>query len=286
MDIVPLNTIKKHVVIRGINMGVGKEIRLARLLNEKSGRLLAITMDHPITRGVLPGLEDIRGVLEKVCAGGPDAVTLQKGIARNWFQPYAGKVALIMKSTTYSIPYHPYYDTPVADVEEAVILGADAISVGMIVGGPEQAAQLTQLGKISKEADKLGMPLVAHIYPKGPMVNDPSDADRIAYAVRAGAELGVDIIKTIWSGSADTFQHVIDSCPAKVCLAGGAAGNDLVDYLQLTRDGLDIGLSGVTFGRSVWGDAYPTAVVLALKALIHDDLSVDEAMAVYQAHAK
>ncbi len=259
---------------------------MARLLNQKSGRLLAITMDHPITRGVLPGLENIREVLKQVCAGAPDAVTLHKGIARNWFQPYAGKVALIMKSTSYSIPYHPYYDTQVADVEEAVSLGADAISVGMIVGGPEQATQLTQLGKISKEADIAGMPLVAHIYPKGSMVKDSLEADRLAYAVRAGAELGVDIIKTTWSGSAESFQKVIEACPAKVCLAGGAAGNELVDYLTMTRIALDIGLAGVTFGRSVWGDKYPTAVVLALKALIHDDVSVDEALVVYQANAK
>jgi DhnA family fructose-bisphosphate aldolase class Ia len=56
-------------------------------------------------------------------------------IARNCFS-IAGKVALIMKSTSYSIPYPPYYDAPVADVEEAVILGADAITVGILVGGP------------------------------------------------------------------------------------------------------------------------------------------------------
>jgi DhnA family fructose-bisphosphate aldolase class Ia len=211
---------------------------------------------------------------------------MQKGIARSVFPPYAGKVALIMKSTSYSLAYHPHYDTPVADVEEAVILGADAISVGMIVGGPEQAEQLTHLGRISKEAEKYGMPLVAHIYPKGTMVKDPNNADALAYAVRAGAELGVDVIKTLWSGSAETFQKVINSCPAKVCLAGGAAGNDLVDYIQMTRDALDIGLAGVTYGRSVWQDPYPTAVIEALKAVIHDDLSVEKSMEVYKKFAK
>jgi DhnA family fructose-bisphosphate aldolase class Ia len=211
---------------------------------------------------------------------------MQKGIARSVFPPYAGKVALIMKSTSYSLAYHPHYDTPVADVEEAVILGADAISVGMIVGGPEQADQLTHLGRISKEAEKYGMPLVAHIYPKGTMVKDPNNADALAYAVRAGAELGVDVIKTLWSGSAETFQKVINSCPAKVCLAGGAAGNDLIDYIQMTRDALDIGLAGVTYGRSVWQDPYPTAVIEALKAVIHDDLSVEDSMEVYKKFAK
>ena len=186
-----------------------------------------------------------------------------------------------MKSTSYSIPYHPNFDTPVAEVEEAVELGADAISVGMIMGGPEQAQQLSNLGRISREAEKAGMPLVAHIYPKGSMVQNPNDADALAYCVRAGAELGVDIVKTLWSGSAETFQKVIESCPAKVCLAGGSAGNDLKSYLQMTRDGLDIGLAGVTYGRSVWQDPNPTAVVKSLKAMIHDDVTVEEALEVY-----
>jgi DhnA family fructose-bisphosphate aldolase class Ia len=127
---------------------------------------------------------------------------------------------------------------------------------------------------------------VAHIYPKGTMVKDPNNADALAYAVRAGAELGVDVIKTLWSGSAETFQKVINSCPAKVCLAGGAAGNDLIDYIQMTRDALDIGLAGVTYGRSVWQDPYPTAVIEALKAVIHDDLSVEDSMEVYKKFAK
>lgn len=267
-------------------MNLGKEIRMARIFDQKSGRLCAITMDHPITRGVLPGLVNIHRAMELVVAGKPDAITMMKGIARSVFQPYAGQCSLIMKSSSYSQFYHPYVDAPVADVEEAVSLGADAISVGMIVGGPEQAEQLTHLGRISKEAEKAGMPLIAHIYPKGSMIKDSKDADALAYAVRAGAELGVDVIKTLWSGSAESFQKVIDSCPAKVCLAGGAGGNNLIDYFIMTREALDIGLAGVTFGRCVWGDDYPTAVVLALKALIHDDLSVAQAMEVYALNAK
>ncbi len=262
-------------------MHIGKEIRLARLLNPKSKRLLGITMDHPITRGVLPGLEDVRSALKRVIAGRPDSITLQKGIAQNFFEPCIGKVALIMKSTAYSTAYHPSYDTPVADVEEAIRLGADAISVGVIVGGPEQTEQLTHLGRVSKEALSVGMPLVAHIYPKGTMVKDPNQSDALAYAVRVGAELGVDIIKTLWSGSAESFRKVIEACPTRVALAGGAGGNKLEDYFQMTRDGLDIGLAGVTYGRFVWQDAKPAAVIRALAALLHDDATVTEALRVY-----
>ena len=71
-------------------MFLGKEVRLKRLLGP-SGRLLAITIDHPITRGLLPGLEDIRTTMRKVVAGGPDAITMHKGIAEKVFAPYAGQ---------------------------------------------------------------------------------------------------------------------------------------------------------------------------------------------------
>lgn len=267
-------------------MFLGKEIRLRRLLNAKSGRLLAITIDHPITRGIMPGLVNIGDMMPRLVAGHPDAITMQKGIAEKVFAPYAGQVSLILKSTAYSVQYHPYYDTPVADVDEAVRFGADAISVGMIVGGPEQAAQLTHMGRICKEAALAGMPVVAHIYPKGSMVKNPADPDAVAYAVRAGAELGVDIVKTTWTGSAQSFMKVIEACPARVALAGGQSGKTLEDYLRMTREALDIGLAGVTYGRFVWQHENPTAVIRALAALMHDDASVKEALEVYDEAAR
>jgi len=265
-------------------MFLGKAVRMNRLLGP-SGRLLAITIDHPITRGLLPGLEDIRTTMKNVVEGGPDAITMHKGIAEKIFPPYAGKSALIMKASAYSVDYHPTYDAPVADIEEAVRLGADAISVGCIVGGPDQAQQLTFLGKVSKEASSVGMPLVAHIYPKGSMVKDPHAAKAVTYAARVGAELGVDIIKTLWTGSPESFKSVVEGCPAIVALAGGEMGETLEDYLKMTRDALDVGLGGVTYGRFVWQHKHPTAVIKSLNALIHHNASVAKALEVYETAA-
>lgn len=265
-------------------MFLGKEIRLKRLLGP-SGRLLAITMDHPITRGNLPGLIDVRGTMHKVVDGGPDAITMQKGIAERVFPPYAGRTALIMKASAYQVDYHPTYDTPLADVEEAVRLGADAISVGCIVGGPDQAQQLTHLARIAKDAGSAGMPLVAHIYPKGALIKDPYAAKNVAYAVRCGAEIGVDIIKTLWTGSPESFRSVVEACPSMVALAGGEMGETLKDYLEMTRVALDVGLGGVTYGRFVWQHEQPAAVIRALRALIHENASVTDALKVYERYA-
>ncbi len=263
-------------------MFLGKQVRLNRLTNAKSGRFVAITIDHAIARGVLPGLVDVKETIRKIAEGKPDAMTMHKGIAANLFGPYAGKIPLILKATSFA-PYHRNFDTPVADVEEAVRLGADAISVGVIVGGEEQAAQLSHLARISKDAQSAGMPLVSHIYPRGSAIKDPKDADVLVYAVRAAAELGVDIIKTNWTGSASDFHKaVISAYPAKVVIAGGSAGENLQDYLQMTYEGVQAGIFGVTFGRFVWQDEHTAAAIAAVKAIIHDGADVGTALKVYQ----
>jgi len=258
-------------------MFLGKEVRLNRLTNAKSGRFVAITVDHAIARGVLPGLVDIHETVRKVAEGLPDAMTMQKGIAERVFGPYAGRIALLLKSTSFS-PYHMNVDVPTADVEEALRLGADAISVGVIVGGPEQKEQIAHLARISKAAASYGLPLISHIYPRGSEVKDTKDADAVAYAVRLAAELGVDIIKTNWNGSAAAFRKAVQSCPAKVVLAGGSPGKGLESYLQMTHEAMQIGVFGVTYGRFVFDDPVPAAVIGAIKAVVHDGRSVKEAL--------
>lgn len=262
-------------------MFLGKQVRLTRLIDEKSGRFVGITVDHAISRGVLPGLVNIQETVKKVAAGKPNAITMHKGIAEKVYGPYAGKIPFILKASSFA-PYHHNFDIPTADVEEAVRLGADAISVGVIVGGEEQKEQLTHLAKVSKEAASAGMPLISHIYPRGSGEKDPKSPDAVAYAVRAAAELGVDIIKTNWNGSQRAFSKAVQAAaPARVVIAGGAPGSDLESYLQMAWEGVQVGIFGVTFGRFVFEDPNPPAVIAAIKAIIHDNADVKTALQVY-----
>jgi fructose-bisphosphate aldolase, class I len=262
-------------------MYLGKAIRLGRLFNRESGRLLAITLDHAIARGVLPGLVNVESAVASVAAGRPDAITLQKGIASRVFSPdYAANgISLIVKATSYS-PFHPTLDTPTATVEEAVCLGADAISVGMLVGEADQAPQLTHLASVAREAEALGLPLAAHIYPRGEgLQGERKSLANVQYAVRAGAEVGVDIVKTEYTGSAESFAEVVRAAyPAKVVLAGGSPGGELSDYLRMTADALAAGAAGFTYGRFVWQHPQPDRVVEALRLIVHRDKSVDDAL--------
>ena len=71
---------------------MGKEVRLARLVNPKSNKMMAITVDHAISRGIAPmtGLHDIQGAIDKIVAGKPDAMTMTKGIQERCWGPHVG----------------------------------------------------------------------------------------------------------------------------------------------------------------------------------------------------
>lgn len=261
---------------------LGKEIRMSRLLGE-DGRLFAVAVDHPIARGVFEGLADIRSTLTKVSAGRPDAITMTKGIAQNCFSPYAGKISLILKTSAFS-PYLPTCDTVLADVEEGVRLGADAVSMGLILGGEHQNQQIYNLGRLTKAAESYGMPVVAHIYPKGEYIanEDKTNWKNLLYCVRTGAEMGVDIIKTTYSGDPESFAKVVEGCPTRVVVAGGDNFSDVKAFFRQTKELIDAGAAGVTYGRGIWESKNPAKMAAAIRHIVHENGSPEEAYEIFE----
>ncbi|MED4224807.1 2-amino-3,7-dideoxy-D-threo-hept-6-ulosonate synthase [Neobacillus cucumis] len=261
---------------------LGKEIRMKRLLNQQDGKLLAVAVDQAMARGIFDELMPIQRKIDEIVAGGPDAMTMHKGIAEMCFHPHAGKAGLILKCSTFS-PWQPNYDAWVTQVDEVVRLGADAVSMGCIVGGDDQPEQLRNLGIIAGQAAAVGLPMIAHIYPRGNQIpeDEKNDWKHVAYAVRAGAELGVDIVKTKYTGNPETFRKVVESTPGKVVVAGGDNGGGIEEYFQMVYDVIDAGGTGITFGRIVWNNPNPTAVVKAFKNIIHNKGTVKETIELY-----
>ena len=258
---------------------LGKQIRFNRIINQESGKVFFVTIDHALNRGVLPGIADIKTTIGKLAAGGPDCLAMHKGLAREYFHPSAGQIAMALKVSTFS-PYHPTLDTVVTDVEEAVSLGADAVSIGAMVGGKQQPEMIRELGKFSKEATAAGMPLIAHMYPTGEMIDDDKryNWENIAYAARAGVEMGVDIVKTWYTGDPDSFCKVVEATHGRVVAAGGAKADTPRQFLEVTKDVMSTGALGVAYGRNIFEYKDPTHMIKALKLIIHGGGDVDEAM--------
>ena len=261
---------------------LGKEVRMSRLVNKKSNKMMAITVDHAISRGIAPmtGLHSIQDTIDKIILGRPDAMTMTKGIAEHCMWQHAGKVSILLKASNYS-PVAPTRDTIFGSVDEAIRMGADAISMGAMTLGDFQGEQFEAIGKFSEECMAKGIPLIGHVYPKGESVPVDKRAawENIAYCVRSACELGMDIVKTTYTGDPDSMAKVVSCVPStfRVVIQGGDACKTLDDYLVMTREAMDCGVGGVTMGRFVWDYKDVTALVIALRYIIHEGYSVKEA---------
>ncbi|MFR6331933.1 MAG: hypothetical protein ACLUOI_26100 [Eisenbergiella sp.] len=91
---------------------LGKEIRMSRLVNPVSNKMMAITVDHATSRGIAPmtGIQDVQSAIDKIILGKPDVMTMTKGIAERCMYQHAGKVSILMKISNYS-PVAPTKDT-------------------------------------------------------------------------------------------------------------------------------------------------------------------------------
>ena len=254
-------------------MNLGRQVRLNRLFSHPSGRLCSVAVDHFIgdQQGLPAGLKDLRATLAQVVEAGPDAVIMHKGVAKSCWQPYAGQVPLIIQS----IIGRPddTANEELATPEDAVRLGADAFAATVFVYGRTEAAQLRRLADQVRAAEQLGMPVIVHIYPRrfsdDGSVSISHEPDDVAWAVRCGVEVGVDVVKTPYTGDVDSFREIVATCPVPIVAAGGPQTATFEEALTLVAEVVQAGARGVTVGRNVWGVPDIAGAVRALKQVVH-----------------
>lgn len=263
-------------------MGLGTKVRLARLFSNPSGRVFGGAVDHFVGYGDVRtgGLADLPGALARVMAGGPDYVSIQPGAARHLWPSYAGKAALVIQAGCFT-PDDRIRQL-IATPEDAVRYGADALAVAIPVRGATEGEYIRWLTDTVNAAARFEMPVIAHIYPRdfseggGKIVFTP---DQIAYAVRIGFETGVDVIKVGYTGDFDSFRETVRTCPVPVVIAGGPKTDTLLGALAQTAEALRAGVVGAVVGRNLWGHGDATMAARAFRAVIHDGLGPEEALA-------
>lgn len=255
-------------------MVTGLQIRMDRIL--RKGKMLCIPMDHGISSGPIEGLERPSQVIQKCELHGLTSVIINKGILKSLPKPTRVGILVHFSSST-SLSTSPNRKMLTGSVEEALRLGADGVSLHINVGGKEEPEMLEQLGKISEECHKWNMPLLAMMYPRGENVKNPHDPEIVGHVARIGAELGADIVKTLYTGDVDSFAKIVKSTPVPVVIAGGPKAKTDFDILQMTEDAMKAGAKGVTYGRNIFAHKNPDKIVSALAAIIFRKESAKEA---------
>lgn len=258
---------------------LGKLIRMERIMNRATGRTVIVPLDHGTTLGPIKGIENLKSTIDKIVEGGVNAILMHKGMVGAGHRGSGQDVGLIIhiSASTVMAP-DPDAKVLVCTVEEAIKLGADAVSIHVNLGADTESSMLRSLGEVSKSCQEWGMPLLAMMYTRGKKIQNQFDVKYIKHAARVGAELGADIVKVNYTGSADSFREVVDGCPVPVVIAGGEKMESDRDLLSMVEQALKAGAAGLSIGRNVFQHRDPVKLVSVIGKIVHKNYPVDKAI--------
>ncbi|GLI47824.1 2-amino-3,7-dideoxy-D-threo-hept-6-ulosonate synthase [Methanoculleus bourgensis] len=256
---------------------IGKEIRLERIMDRNTGRAVIIPMDHGFTMGQIEGLRNMTGIVSEVSEAGANAIVLHKGMVKGGHRKRGKDIGLIVHlSASTSMNPDPNDKVLVCTVEEAVALGADAVSIHINLGAPNESRMIESAGAVVRDCNRWGMPLLIMIYPRGKGI-DPTSPQAIGHCVRVAEELGADLIKTTYTGDPATFRQITEACSVPVMIAGGEKGGDL-ETLTTIRDAIGAGAAGVCMGRNAFQREDPGRFIGSICRVVHEGASPADAL--------
>ncbi|EFL51904.1 predicted phospho-2-dehydro-3-deoxyheptonate aldolase [Solidesulfovibrio fructosivorans JJ]] len=260
-------------------MTIGKSIRLERIVNRDTGRTIIVPLDHGVSVGPIDGIADMREAVTNIVSGGANAVLMHKGVVRCGHRARGRDVGLIIHlSASTDLSPFPNAKTLVCTVEEAIKLGADAVSVHVNLGDETEARMLDDLGRVTEAAASWSVPVLAMMYARGPKIKNQFDADVVAHCARVGNELGADIVKVPYTGDPESFARVVAGCCVPVVIAGGPKVDSRRALLEMIADSVAAGGAGLSVGRNVFQDPDPAKLLAAVTAIVHKGAGVDAAM--------
>ena len=261
-----------------IMVNIGKAIRMERITNRNNGKTVIVPMDHGVTVGPIPGLIDLSNAVDTVAEGGANAVIGHVGLPRYGHRHSGKDIGLILHlSASSMVSPRPNKKVLVNTVENALRMGADGVSIHINIGDKEEPEMLQDFGNIAVECMYWGMPLIAMMYPRGEHIEDEKDVDAVKLAARIGAELGADFVKTNYTGDPESFREVVEGCPAPILIAGGSKLSEEQMFKNI-EGAMKAGAKGLSIGRNVFQHKNPSLFVKAACAIVHDNISAEEAL--------
>ncbi len=276
----------------------GKRTRLKRLLYDHGpggGTALILPIDQGLEHGPMDFFENPDSIdplyqYELARDGQFSGIALHIGLAEKYGHEFAGDVPLILKiNGKTSIPSDAQaFSGLTGTVEDAVRLGADVVGYTLYVGSPAQDRDFLQFLEVRREAERFGMPTMVWAYPRGEAVAKKGGKESlyaIDYAARVALELGADIVKINYPVASpkdsdspapynslhlshdEMFRKVVQSAGRSLVLVSGGEMVSDADLLTKVRSSMDMGATGIIFGRNMW--QRPRAEALQLTRELH-----------------
>jgi DhnA family fructose-bisphosphate aldolase class Ia len=261
-------------------MNTGKRIRLSRLIHRTSGRSIIVPMDHGASMGPLDGLANLRNsaIRLQLAPGLVQGVVLQRGAMHHldtMFLSSNSPARVLHLSGGTSLDPAPGTKSLVAQVEDALQIGADAVSVQVNLGTPGEGTMLRDMGTVASACERWNMPLLAMMYVRRQGIASTQAAD-VMFAARVAAETGADMVKVSCPETGEGMREVVDGSFIPVLVAGGEFANDPGRTAQIVRNAIAGGAAGICVGRNVFQARHPAETLQMLVSIVHGGVDGSE----------
>ncbi|WP_302196983.1 hypothetical protein [uncultured Ruminococcus sp.] len=272
---------------------LGKKKRMERIIT--NGRMLVVPVDDSLIFGPFEGLGNLSDTINSIVDAKPSAILGYKGSYSLLYGMSNGvQFPFIINVTASTITGRHIQKIKTCTVLEALVMGADCVAAHINFSSDYENDMIQNLAGIISDADRLGMPTLAIAYPRK-VHNDGKDDNyeieketdieaytkRVCHCVRVAVELGSDIIKTQYTGSAQTFQRVVDSALGRPVIIAGGPVLSVQNSYRIAKEAIEAGAAGISYGRNVFNAEHIEAYIAGMKAIVFNDVSVNEAMDVY-----
>jgi len=252
----------------------GMKNRLARIFNPETGRTVMLAIDHGYFQGPTTGLERIDiNILPLVPHA--DTLMLTRGILRTIVPPSISKSIVLRVSGGTSILKELSNEDIAVDIEESIRLNVCAMAVQVFIGGEHERRSIINMTRMVDLGARYGIPTLAVTAVGKDMARD---AKYFRLAVRICAELGAHYVKSYYID--EGFETVTASCPVPIVMAGGKKIPEL-DALTMAYNAVQQGAAGVDMGRNIFQSEAPTAMIHAVRAVVHGNETPKKAFDLY-----
>ncbi|MFX1567643.1 MAG: 3-hydroxy-5-phosphonooxypentane-2,4-dione thiolase [Promethearchaeota archaeon] len=254
-------------------MDYGMRNRLSRIIKPKSGHCVMLAVDHGYF-GNVPGQLKCFGDLNPLFEYA-DALMLTRGMLRSCVDPNIDIPIVLRVSAGASMLKELSNEEINVTIEDAIRLNVSAITCSIFVGGEFEKQSLMNLSKLVNWGQEYGIPTLAVTAVGREMVRD----DRyLGMASRMAAEMGATFVKTYYCPN---FENVTSICPVPIVIAGGKKVEER-DALEMAKNAIEKGAVGVDMGRNIFQSDSPIGMIKAVREIVHNNASVEEAFEIYK----
>jgi DhnA family fructose-bisphosphate aldolase class Ia len=248
----------------------GIERRLRRI-GGANGRFFLFALDHGVGAGPVPGIQRPVELVRSLHPAAFTGVIMNPGMVRFLAAELPRSVGLVVHlSASTVLGSSPTSKVLSSTVERAVALGADAVSVQISFGDPNEDQMIADAGRVIDGATSLGIPVLVMAY--APAIPGESSSSSLegAHAARAAAEIGAALVQTNYAGDPQGLRGVVKSCPVPVVAAGGPPSSSEGAFLDDLRESMRAGAAGVSLGRRIFQATDPAAIARRIAAIVFE----------------